>query len=502
MTLINLRKYLPELREELVNKFDERKADLILNAIYKFVAGVNDDLQGQINDITANGGGGGSTTTLEGYSETGKKVDANLKVVIGDYTDEGNGYTVQVDDENGVISLGDTTNTANNTHIVINDTDEFTKLNQKTLLINTDKDTVSESLNVSVYQKDEDGGETVNHEINTLKDYTRTKGFSSSARYNPEVLRLTDISDDDTTGGGTKVLDIQSKKTGKSKMYFQYAVDLTSEVTNGEVGFFNTLVIRNKITGIEPLKVSYTTRSLSSEVTIDNPNAEVNSPLAMYNTLNLKQGTLTNQSEVLFLGINCTSANLGTNLNIEGDLTYLRGTSNSNIEALKTYMSNKGLKLRFIWSPSTVESDFNGIINYLGDIVNLDNATEKALINKEWVKKRVNTYSTTEKEIGTWIDNKTIYRTVLELQGSILASKDTINHNLNIDTYIETKLLLLGSKGNDSSVVYSTSDLTSLNVMGNNVNFDTNEIVLDSWSTGIIDGDAGVIKLILEYTKN
>lgn len=53
----------------------------------------------------------------------------------------------------------------------------------------------------------------------------------------------------------------------------------------------------------------------------------------------------------------------------------------------------------------------------------------------------INTYSTTEKAIGTWIDEKTIYRKVIYLQGEISTDWFLVTDSPSIDTLIKCDII-------------------------------------------------------------
>lgn len=109
---------------------------------------------------------------------------------------------------------------------------------------------------------------------------------------------------------------------------------------------------------------------------IDNPNGTVNWLQGSHISANVQNGTVTNEVNSLYLDIDINNANSPT---ISGDITYLRGGSGSDvINAVVTG------KKRFIWNESPFESDFNGIINVLNPVTDLESATEKVVLNKEY----------------------------------------------------------------------------------------------------------------------
>ena len=102
-------------------------------------------------------------------------------------------------------------------------------------------------------------------------------------------------------------------------------------------------------------------------------------------------------------------------------------------------------------------------------------------------------YSTTEQPIGTWIDGKTIYRTVLDYHNSPLNGNASVDvTSLNIDTLINTNAL-----GTDNSSGYSGSKWAI-----NSVSSNSNRLIYMSNATTLkVEGSYYKHWIILEYTK-
>ncbi|MFK8060565.1 MAG: hypothetical protein AB8B78_10790 [Polaribacter sp.] len=116
-------------------------------------------------------------------------------------------------------------------------------------------------------------------------------------------------------------------------------------------------------------------RSTSSTLTVDDTNVTVNFAQAMHPTLSLKNGTINNAANILYLDYDIENT-----MTFTGDLSY--------IEAGEDNLTNftTGGEKRFIYYRGNLKSDFNGIINVNKTITDLDNATDKVLVTKEYIK--------------------------------------------------------------------------------------------------------------------
>tara|TARA_B110000285_G_scaffold234059_1_gene309712 strand:- start:1947 stop:3419 length:1473 start_codon:yes stop_codon:yes gene_type:complete len=391
---------------------------------------------------------------LSGYFDTGIRAAGTLKTIIGDFDNSGNGTKITIDDEN-----------------------KQTTLDFETLLINTIADGLSNAVKASIYQK-ETGGDKSANEVNTFRDFVRNAVFSTATNYTNQVIRLVDNADDNSTGG-TKITEIINRKTGAGNLLYQYVFDIKNELHNGEIGFLNGAVVRNSVLGTEAAKVLTVMRAISPITTVDNPNAEVHFPQVMHPSLALKNGTIKQGGQVLFLDIDVTTANLGTTLVVAGDIAYLEGGGGSDVAAFKTYLEGLGHKLRFIKHDGTSESDFKGIINYLGDVSQLEDATNKVLINKEYFesKKRsinFNNYSNLKSGVGHTLSNNDQY--IESDTGNGLGLEIPLGLNINTSYTLLAKtnititpdvgvtITCIDNKTNTSSVISTTTTTPSVTI--------------------------------------
>lgn len=116
-------------------------------------------------------------------------------------------------------------------------------------------------------------------------------------------------------------------------------------------------------------------RSTSSTLTVDDTNVTVNFAQAMHPTLSLKNGTINNAANILYLDYDIENT-----MNITGDLSYIEA-GEDNLTSFVT-----GGEKRFIYYRGNLKSDFNGVINVNKTIVELESATDKVLVTKEYVK--------------------------------------------------------------------------------------------------------------------
>ena len=140
-------------------------------------------------------------------------------------------------------------------------------------------------------------------------------------------------------------------------------------------------------------------------------------------------------------------------------------------------------------------------LNEIKSVVN-NNATE--LSNTENSVSALNTYSTTERAIGTWTDGKTIYRKVISGVFISTGSRQT----LNLLTGVSDLINIYG--------LYSPNNSTPNMVVGGQEISTTN--VIDSYSSFRISSgnvqlvllvvqaayvsEQGSYKVVVEYTKN
>ncbi|QOD61385.1 hypothetical protein H9I45_02750 [Polaribacter haliotis] len=117
-------------------------------------------------------------------------------------------------------------------------------------------------------------------------------------------------------------------------------------------------------------------RLTSSTLKVDDSNITVNYAQGMHRTLSLQNGTINNAASVLYLDYDVANT-----INITGDVSYIEAGEDVSLTSLTT-----GGEKRFIYYKGNLKSDFNGVINVNKSIVDLENATDKVLVTKEFVK--------------------------------------------------------------------------------------------------------------------
>ncbi len=295
----------------------------------------------------------------QGYTDSGTRTGGDLVTVIGDHDDSNNGTKILLDDATGK-----------------------TVLESKEIFLAT-PETDTTFFNPTIWQNQTEDPSIGGSIANRLIQLERTANPSGVGRYWGDLRNIIDSSNDNSEG--TTGFDIGVRKTGNSDNLLVYGSDVKSyHLGGGDVGFLNGQVVRVKLEGNQPASVSQVMRGVSPNVLVNNPNATVAFAQGMHPTVDLRQGTLTG-AQAIFLDFDVSTANLGTTLNFTGDVAYLQGGGGGDITSLKQHLDNEGHKLRFIWNQGEAESDFSGIINYNGDVSNIDSATEKVLVNKEWV---------------------------------------------------------------------------------------------------------------------
>lgn len=91
-----------------------------------------------------------------------------------------------------------------------------------------------------------------------------------------------------------------------------------------------------------------------------------------------------------------------------------------------------------------------------------------SLINKV-IKKGFNGYSTDEKRIGTWVNNKPLYRKVISVNQSYADGTDTLIATIaDADTFIRVDAYLIWSDGSKQMVCSSGADDVSLYLTSSN----------------------------------
>ena len=308
----------------------------------------------------------------ETFTESGTRVGGDALTKIGDYDDSSNG-----------------------TKVVIDDAEEKITLEAKKISIDT---TEAHTRNSSVFQKTTAdpliGGELAVN-VSVLE---RTANPTGSGYFHGSHQTITRSGTDNETG--TKGVDMTVQKTGNFNSAALYAQDLKTYLTGGgTTSFLIGQVIRVKALGTETLTVNGVTRGQSADVEINNPNF-TGYVQGLHPTVNLKKGNITG-ANVIFMDFDLDHAD--ADLNVTGDLTYLAGGAGSDVAAMKTKLEAIGKKFRFIHNQGTTESDFSGIINYTGDVANIVAASDKVLINKEYLETFV-TQTPTEIASAIYVD--------------------------------------------------------------------------------------------------
>lgn len=292
---------------------------------------------------------------LETFTESGTRAGLNALTTIGDYDDSGNGTKIQISDAAEKISL----------------------LAEKLSIGTTDVHT----LNSTVFQKttaDPSTGDALAINVSILE---RTANPTGTGYFYGENKTITRSGTDNETG--TKGADITVQKTGNFNSTVLYGQDLKTTLTGGgTTSFLIGQVLRVKALGTETLTVNGVARGQSADIEINNPNF-TGYVQAMHPTLNLKKGNITG-GELIFMDYDLDHTDL--DLNVTGDLTYIAGGGGSDVAAMKTKLEGINKKFRFIHNQGVTESDFLGIINYNGDVSNIINATNKVLVNKEYLE--------------------------------------------------------------------------------------------------------------------
>ena len=130
-----------------------------------------------------------------------------------------------------------------------------------------------------------------------------------------------------------------------------------------------------------------------------------------------------------------------------------------------------------------------GLVGTVTDDINDTN--ENAVANAKTIKNYVdekNTYSTSEKVVGTWIDGKPIYRKIVDIGSLTNGTQKVVNHNINIETPIRCS----GICYNPSASMIFTLPMETITIW-----LDVNQIVAYPKT----DRTNTTAKAIIEYTK-
>ncbi len=203
-----------------------------------------------------------------------------------------------------------------------------------------------------------------------------TNGTSSG------VIALNAVGTYDGDGGATESYGVVSQSSHKgsgdmNQLIGTFTHAVVDNVGSTNIQFATALSGRSELIGNVVTNVDYL-RGHDLQARIDNPNATVKWLQGAHPGVDIKAGTITEDVQVVFLDVDIDTAN-SANIDIQGNLSYLVGGGGSDV-----INAAVGGKKRFIWNQGGFESDFGGVINYTGDVSNITNATNKALINKEF----------------------------------------------------------------------------------------------------------------------
>jgi hypothetical protein len=212
---------------------------------------------------------------------------------------------------------------------------------------------------------------------NSVANYTVNNRFTS----NELDWTFSKVNESDFSGSG----DISgvvgayqiAKNSGSGNAISVYANNLkAAHLGTGNTDFLigSTIKVNAFGSGI----INYA-RSTSSTLTVDSPDITVNYAQAMHPTLKLQNGTVANLANIMYLDYD-----IGSLVNIQGDLSYIEAGE----DGLTNFIT--GGEKRFIHYRGKLKSDFNGIINVQNPLSDIENATEKVLVTKEYVKNELN----------------------------------------------------------------------------------------------------------------
>lgn len=309
----------------------------------------------------------------QGYTDNGTRVGGDLVTTIGDYDDS-----------------------ANATKLIANDLLERITLDADQIYFATDESSTP-YFNATFFQNQTEDPSLGGRLANKVFISERTANPSGTGDYYGDVRAVRNSSNDNETG--TVGLNIGTYKSGIMDSDYLYGTDFTTRLDGGgNTDFLVGHVNRVRLEGSNPSNIGTIVRGHSTDVRIDNPNSTVPFVQGNHPTVDMRQGTIGGATN-MFMDFDVSTANLGSTLNFTGDVTYLQGGGGGDVISLKQHLDNEGHKLRFIWNQGEIESDFAGIINYTGDVSNIESASDKVLINKEWFS--LNNNKTTSYTVST-----------------------------------------------------------------------------------------------------
>lgn len=211
----------------------------------------------------------------------------------------------------------------------------------------------------------------------SLIDVTKTTGLVADRTY-AQAIRLEYTGSDTIANLSGIDLRVTHSGTGDVTPTFLQGIDSTVELTGSGTVAGSTNILRSRLTGTGVYNVTGALRGAEILSILDNDNATVNFLTGEVSVIELNGGTVTNDVDIHLASISADSSNFA-NITVNGDISYFRGLSNLDLELLPI-----AGKKRFIWNETNFESDFNGIINVLNPLSDIQNATNKVLVTKEF----------------------------------------------------------------------------------------------------------------------
>lgn len=123
-------------------------------------------------------------------------------------------------------------------------------------------------------------------------------------------------------------------------------------------------------------------------------------------------------------------------LNINQDVADINKCNASDLNEIKNVVNNN-------------DDNFNILNTNVGDITQLQTTNKNSIVNAinevNTNDIRKSTYSTTEQRVGTWIDNKPIYRKVI-IDKTVPTGIDYFSTGINIDTFINCEGIVINNE--------------------------------------------------------
>ncbi len=206
--------------------------------------------------------------------------------------------------------------------------------------------------------------------VGSFLDVSRSNTTDTTAESYGSISRVINNSTFLNTGiiGSNPV----ARHASSGDLEFAYGMLSTAEyVGSGNVDFIISNSQRANVTGTGTGTIDFV-RGTSTQVNIDNPNIVVNNAQGAHPSVNLANGTV-GDTQVMLLDYDYDNTG---NITVTGDLAYLRIQSDplppisGSANAIRSY--------------SSLPSVFDGIIETDVSISDIDNASDKVVITKEW----------------------------------------------------------------------------------------------------------------------